>query len=115
MSEGPSPEDDLDCALFLAHTLGKNHEYMSDEERGGFGAAYMYFIGRYEAVHGSGIGPALAERDALVQDANWEALAEECGLRLDAMKARVSEYAELVGKDGSPNDQSASKPPAETD
>lgn len=113
--ELPSPEDDLDCALFLAQELGRSFQEMSEEERRGYSSAYMYFVGRYEAVRGTGIGPAMVERDEMMRVANLDLLAEQCGQRLDEMKVRVSEYAELMNAAAPSGGKSADDAPAETD
>lgn len=92
--QGFSPEDDLDCALFVGGLLGSDDGVMTPDARQALISSMTYFLGRYEAQRGTPINVALAERYPVFLEQDSSQIEQTCGLRARGFGRRM----ELVGR-----------------
>ena len=94
--QGFSPEDDLDCALYVGSLMGEAEGVMTPDVQTAYLASMTYFIGRYEAQRGTPINVALAERypEFLKQDART--MEQICGLRTRGFASRMETISRVL-------------------
>ena len=94
--QGFSPEDDLDCALYVGSLMGEGEGVMTPDVVSAYLASMTYFIGRYEAQRGTPINVALAERypEFLKQDARE--MEQICGLRTRGFASRMETISRVL-------------------
>ncbi|MXP32585.1 hypothetical protein GRI94_12210 [Erythrobacter jejuensis] len=88
--QNPTPEDDLDCALFAAYVLDSSEDLTADESTG-IMSGMTYFIGRWEAVRGGDLKAAMVDRVKTMSMLDFGALGPTCGGRMTAMGARMTD------------------------
>lgn len=82
-------QDDLDCAIFLAATLGSMPEDADPEAKAGIMAGTMFFVGRYEGAGGTDLrGDMLARAEGL-GDADLERMKPGCLARMQGISTRL--------------------------
>ena len=84
-----TPEDDLDCALYVAALMAETEVEMTPESRTGLTSAFTYFIGRYEAQRGLDTGAAFAERYTVFSERNSAEIAQTCSIRMRSFGNRL--------------------------
>lgn len=95
-AQGFSPEDDLDCALYVGSLMGEGEGVMTPDVVSAYLASMTYFIGRYEAQRGTPINVALAERypEFLKKDARQ--MEQICGLRTRGFASRMETISRVL-------------------
>ncbi len=86
---GFTPEDDLDCALYIGALMAEMDASMTPDNRTGLTSAFTYFIGRYEAQRGLNVGEALAERYLVYRAGNSAQIAQNCTIRMRSFGSRL--------------------------
>jgi hypothetical protein len=86
---GFTPEDDLDCALYVGALMAESEVEMTPESRTALTSAFTYFIGRYEAKRGTGLTEAFAARYAKYQSADPVQIAQTCSVRMRSFGGRL--------------------------
>ena len=94
--QGFSPENDLDCALYVGSLIGEAQGVMTPDVQAAYLGSMTYFIGRYEAQRGTPINQALAERypEFLKQDARE--MEQICGLRTRGFASRMETVSRVL-------------------
>ena len=94
--QGFSPDDDLDCALYVASLMGESEGVMTPDVASAYLGSMTYFIGRYEAQRGKPINVALSERypEFLKQDVRQ--LEQICGLRTRGFASRMETISRVL-------------------
>ena len=97
-AQGFSPEDDLDCVLYVASLLGEGEGVLTPDVTAAYLGSMTYFVGRYEAQRGKPINVALAERYPafLKQDTNQ--IEQICGLRTRGFAARMESASKVMAE-----------------
>ena len=90
LTEQVSPEQDLDCAIFVA-LAGANAE---GTRQSGVIASMTYFIGRFEAATGADFSSAAAERLRLAALEEIVAQSGICMSRMEAFSVRLDKFGE---------------------
>lgn len=85
-----SPEQDLDCAIFVA-LVGASAE---GSRQTGVIASMTYFIGRFEAVSDTDFKTAAANRLELASLAEIVAESDDCISRMEAFSVRLNEFGD---------------------
>ncbi len=85
-----SPEQDLDCAIFLA-LVGASAE---GKRQTGVIASMAYFIGRFEAVSDTDFKTAAAKRLELASLAEIVAESDDCISLIEALSVRMNEFGD---------------------
>lgn len=95
-AQGFTPEDDLDCALYVGSLMGEAEGVMTPDVASAYLASMTYFIGRYEAQRGKPINVALAERypEFLKQDVRE--VEQICGLRTRGFASRMETISRVL-------------------
>jgi hypothetical protein len=95
-AQGFTPEDDLDCALYVGSLMGEAEGVMTPDVASAYLASMTYFIGRYEAQRGKPINVALAERypEFLKQDVRE--MEQICGLRTRGFASRMETISRVL-------------------
>ncbi|KEO91660.1 hypothetical protein EH31_03025 [Erythrobacter longus] len=94
--QGFSPEDDLDCALYIGGLLGSDDGVMTSDAQTGLVSAMTYFLGRYEAQRGTPINVALAERYPAYLENDSTQLEQTCGLRARGFARRMEDLGRVM-------------------
>ncbi len=84
-----TPEDDLDCAMFVSAVLGTLGEDASAEDASGLISGMTYFVGRYEAVSGDNVDTAMPARYPIFAQNDFENYRTTCSSRMVAIGARL--------------------------
>lgn len=92
------PEDDLDCALYVAALMAEMDETMTPDNRTGLTSAFTYFIGRYEAQRGLEVAEALAARYTAYQARNPAEVAQTCAIRMRSLGSRLQEAQSALAR-----------------
>jgi hypothetical protein len=97
-AQGFSPEDDLDCVLYVASLLGEGEGILTPDVASAYLGSMTYFVGRYEAQRGTPINVALAERypEFLKQDSRQ--IEQTCGLRTRGFSARMERASRAMAE-----------------
>jgi hypothetical protein len=85
-----SPEQDFDCAIFVALVGGKSE----GSRQAGVIAAMSYFIGRFEVVSEIDFSTAAAEHLELASLAEIVAESDDCISRMEAFSVRLNEFGD---------------------
>ncbi len=93
-----SPEDDLDCAMFVGALMAEIEAEMTPDNRTGLTSAFTYFTGRYEAQRGIDLTEAFAERYPIYQRANPAEIQQTCSVRMRAFGARLQEVNSVLSR-----------------
>ncbi len=93
-----SPEDDLDCALYVASLMGESDGVLTPDVVSAYLGSMTYFIGRYEAQRGTPVNVALAQRypEFLKQDARE--MEQICGLRTRGFASRMERVSRVLSE-----------------
>lgn len=84
-----TPEDDLDCALYVGALMAEMDATMTPDNRTGLTSAFTYFVGRYEAQRGLDVAEALAERYSAYRTRNSAQIAQDCSIRMRSLGSRL--------------------------
>ena len=90
-SQAFTPEDDLDCAMYVGALMAESEAEMTPESRVALTSAFTYFTGRYEAQRGTGLIEAFRSRYATYAASNPTALAQTCAVRMRSFGARLEQ------------------------
>lgn len=96
--QGFSPEDDLDCALYVGSLIGEAEGVMTPDVASAYLASMTYYIGRYEAQRGTPINVALAERYPEFQKRDTRELEQICGLRTRGFASRMESIRRVLAE-----------------
>lgn len=96
--QGFSPEDDLDCALYVGSLMGENEGVLTPDVVAAYLSSMTYFIGRYEAQRGTPINVALAERYPMFIDQDPAQLEQTCGLRTRGFASRMENASRVIAE-----------------
>lgn len=91
-----TPEEDLDCAIYIGAIMAETEVEMTPESRLALTSAFTYFIGRYEAQRGTPLAQALAERYPLYAERNATEIEQTCSLRARGFAARMQDSARVM-------------------
>ena len=108
--QGFSPEDDLDCALYIGGLLGSDDGVMTPDSQMALVSSMTYFLGRYEAQRGTPINVALAERYPIFLKRDSTQLEQTCGLRARGFARRMEDVGRVmvdVQREGEPANDTA--------
>ena len=94
--QGFSPEDDLDCALYIGGLLGADDGVMTPDAKTALVSSMTYFLGRYEAQRGTPINVALAERYPIFLEGDSAQIEQTCGLRARAFGRRMENLGRVM-------------------
>lgn len=94
--QGFSPEDDLDCAIYIGSLLGADQEVATPDVQTALTSALTYFLGRYEAQRGTPINIALLERYSAFDEANAAEIEQTCGLRARGFAQRMQDAGRVM-------------------
>lgn len=94
VGQGFSPEDDLDCALYVASLMGEDRGVLTPDVQTAYLSAMTYFLGRYEAQRGTPINVAMAKRYPAFRERDPVEVEQLCGLRTRGFASRL----EVVGR-----------------
>lgn len=94
---GPTMQDDLDCAIFLAYVLGTMEQAQAtEEEKTGVMVGMIFFIGRYEGAGGDDIEGAMVERFKEFQPSDLDRLRMPCAARMESMGSRLISAGDAI-------------------
>jgi len=96
LGQGFSPEDDLDCALYIGGLLGSGDGVMTPDAETGLVSTMTYFLGRYEAQRGTPINVALAERFPIFLERDSNDIEQTCGLRAFGFGRRMEDVGRVM-------------------
>lgn len=91
-----TPEDDLDCALYIGALMAEMEASMTPDNRTGLTSAFTYFIGRYEAQRGLDVATALAQRYSDYQARNSAEIAQTCAIRMRSFANRLQNVQNAI-------------------
>jgi len=94
--QGFSPENDLDCALYIGGLLGSDDGVMTPDAQMALASAMTYFLGRYEAQRGTPINVALAERYPAFREGESIEIEQTCGLRARGFARRMEDVGRVM-------------------
>ena len=94
--QGFSPEDDLDCAIYIGSLLGADQEVATPDVQTALTSALTYFLGRYEAQRGTPINIALLERYSAFDEADAAEIEQTCGLRARGFAQRMQDAGRVM-------------------
>lgn len=94
--QGFSPEDDLDCSLYIGGLLGSDEGVMTPDTQMALVSSMTYFLGRFEAQRGTPINVALAERYPIFLEQDSTQLETTCGLRARGFARRMEEVGKVM-------------------
>ncbi|MEE4199118.1 hypothetical protein [Erythrobacter sp.] len=86
---GFTPEDDLDCALYVGALMAESEAELTPDSRTALTGAFTYFVGRYEAKRGTRLAEAFAARYAEYQNADPTQIAQTCSVRMRSFGGRL--------------------------
>ena len=98
-----SPEEDLDCAIYIGAIMAETAAEMTPESRLALTSAYFYFIGRYEAQRGQDLTRALEQRYAAIGQSDPQAIEQTCSVRARGFAARVEEAGRAIARSAAEN------------
>ena len=98
-----SPEEDLDCAIYIGAIMAETAAEMTPESRLALTSAYFYFIGRYEAQRGQDLTRALEQRYAVIGQSDPQAIEQTCSVRARGFAARVEEAGRAIARKAAEN------------
>jgi hypothetical protein len=84
-----TPEDDLDCAMFVSVVLGSLGDNATAEDMSGLISGMTYFVGRYEAVSGDDVDTAMPARYPIFAQNDFENYRTMCSDRMIAIGTRL--------------------------
>ena len=84
-----TPEDDLDCAMYVGALMAETQAEMTPESRAALTSAFTYFTGRYEAQRGTGLTEAFTARYPAYAASDPNQIAQTCSVRMAAFGARL--------------------------
>ncbi|EAQ30413.1 DNA polymerase III subunit beta [Erythrobacter sp. NAP1] len=84
-----TPEDDLDCAMYVGALMAESQAEMTPESRAALTSAFTYFTGRYEALRGTGLTEAFTARYPAYAASDPQQIAQTCSVRMRAFGARL--------------------------
>lgn len=93
-----TPEEDLDCAIYIGALMAESEAEMTPESRLGLTSALTYFVGRYEAQRGTPLGQAFAERYPLYSERNPQEVEQTCSLRARGFASRMQDAARVMAE-----------------
>lgn len=108
-----SPEEDLDCAIYIGALMAETQVEMTPESRVALSSAFTYFIGRYEAQRGQDLTRALQERYAVYQTRNPQEVEQTCSIRARGFAARMQDAGRVLAQSRPPVVQPTEPPPDE--
>ena len=94
--QGFSPEDDLDCSLYIGGLLGSDEGVMTPDTQTALVSSMTYFLGRFEAQRGTPINVALAERYPVFLEQDSTQLETTCGLRARGFARRMEDVGKVM-------------------
>jgi len=86
-----TPEEDLDCVIYVAALMADEPETMTPESRVALTGAMTYFVGRYEAQREEPLSQALVERYAVYAELDPQAVQQTCAVRARGFSGRLQE------------------------
>ena len=93
-----SPEEDLDCAIYIGALMAETEVEMTPESRLALTSAFTYFIGRYEAQRGTPLAQALAERYPAYTERNPQEIEQTCSLRARGFAMRMQDSSRVMAE-----------------
>lgn len=84
-----TPEDDLDCAMFVSAVLGTMGDTATAEDTSGLISGMTYFVGRYEAVSGDNVDTAMPARYPIFAQNDFDRYRTMCSDRMVAIGTRL--------------------------
>ena len=97
-SQGFTPEEDLDCAIFVAALMAEDGAQNDGENMAALTSTMTYFLGRYEAQRGKRISIALAERYATYLERETSEIEQTCALRAQAFGLRLQDAGRAMSE-----------------
>ncbi|MEM1051603.1 MAG: hypothetical protein AAGI28_05855 [Pseudomonadota bacterium] len=94
--QGFSPDNDLDCALYIGGLLASDEGVRTPDSRMALVSSMTYFLGRYEAQRGTPINVALAERYQTFLNEDSTQLEQTCGLRARGFARRMEDVGRVM-------------------
>lgn len=108
-----SPEEDLDCAIYIGAIMAETAAEMTPESRVALTSAFTYFIGRYEARRGTPLGRALAERYPLYMERDASEIEQTCSVRARGFAVRMQDAGRLMAEAEAAARSEADPPPSD--
>lgn len=93
-----SPEEDLDCAIYIGAIMAETAAEMTPESRVALTSAWTYFVGRYEARSGQAVAQALVERYEGYAAREASEIEQTCSVRARGFAARMQDAARLMAQ-----------------
>ena len=93
-----SPEEDLDCAIYIGALMAESEVEMTPESRIALTSTFTYFIGRYEAQRGVPLAQAMGERYAVYTERNPQELEQLCSLRARGFAVRLQDVGRVMAE-----------------
>ena len=98
--QGFTPEDDLDCAIYVGALMAEMGEGISPANEVGLTSAFTYFVGRYEAQRGPGFAEAMLARYPEYQQRGPAQIEQTCTVRIRAFSMRLQQAQALTAAEG---------------
>lgn len=93
-----TPEDDLDCAMYVGALMAESEAEMTPESRVALTSAFTYFTGRYEAQRGTGLIGAFTARYPIYVASDPTAIAQTCAVRMRSFGARLEQAGRVLSE-----------------
>lgn len=93
-----TPEEDLDCAIYVGALMAENELELSPDSRLALMSTMTYFFGRYEAQRGVPLAQALAERMPEYEKRNPQEIEQLCSLRARGLGMRMQDADRVMAE-----------------
>lgn len=93
-----TPEEDLDCVIYIGALMAETEVEMTPESRLALTSALTYFVGRYEAQRGVPLAQALAERYPHYGEADAQQIEQTCSLRARGFGMRMQDAGRAMAE-----------------
>lgn len=94
----PTPQDDLDCALFVSYVLGNLEDQSDAQQLAGLSAGVAYFVGRWESATKGDVTQAMADRYRDLKLNDFMRLGRPCGERMEVFGQKLQAASAAVGQ-----------------
>lgn len=108
-----TPEEDLDCVIYIGALMAETEVEMTPESRLALSGALTYFVGRYEAQRGTPLAQALAERYPLFAERNVQEVEQTCSLRARGFAMRLQDAGRSMAETAPARSDGADASPGE--
>lgn len=94
--DGFTPDDDLDCVIYIGSLLADGDEQGDADRRVALSSSITYFAGHFEAQNDEDLGEALARRYSGFLERSPDEVAQVCAVRTRAFGMRLQKASRAL-------------------